>query len=194
MVDHSGHLRAKDWLVRSIAFETARDLVETYHYARGGPNTGTYLLGLFRRTESVFESMCLGASQWLPPIVGAAKSVFPAHPEFVLSLSRLVIHPAVPKNGASFLLGQAMKQIDRHRWPVLLTYADTSRGHTGAIYRAANWKYLGLTRPERHYLLDGRLVSKKATNRNRSHAEMMALGCTVTKVVKHKFVHIAEVS
>jgi hypothetical protein len=32
-----------------------------------------------------------------------------------------------------------MRLIDRTRWPVLLTYADSGQGHTGAIYLAAGW-------------------------------------------------------
>ena len=33
-----------------------------------------------------------------------------------------------------------MRLIDRSRWPVLVTYADTRLGHTGAIYKATNWR------------------------------------------------------
>ena len=30
---------------------------------------------------------------------------------------------------------------------MLVTYADQGQGHTGAIYRATNWQYDGLTKP-----------------------------------------------
>jgi len=33
-----------------------------------------------------------------------------------------------------------MSMLDRKTWPVLLTYADTGQGHTGAIYLATGWE------------------------------------------------------
>jgi hypothetical protein len=67
----------------------------------------------------------------------------------VLCLSRLAILPDVPANACSFLLARSRRLIDDKAWPCLVTYADEWRGHTGAIYRADNWQYEGLTRPER---------------------------------------------
>lgn len=87
-----------------------------------------------------------------------------------------------------------MRMIDRSLWPCLVTYADTWRGHTGQIYRATNWDYLGLTRPERIYIdRHDRMVARKAGWHTRTHVEMIALGhrC-VGAFSKHKFRHIAS--
>lgn len=109
---------------------------------------------------------------------------------WVLALSRLAVAPSVPKNGASFLIGRSIRLIRRDpRWHTLLTYADTAQGHTGAIYRATNWTYLGITAPGRRWVShDGRKVAGKST-RNRTKAEMLALGHRqLPPSVKHKFV------
>jgi hypothetical protein len=91
-------------------------------------------------------------------------------------LSRLAIRPDVPKNACSFLLSKSVAMIDRDRWPVLLTYADTWQGHTGTIYRAAGWEYCGETKAYPVYTLNGRMVARKTYQKVRSHAEMLELG------------------
>jgi hypothetical protein len=48
-----------------------------------------------------------------------------------------VLEPDVPPNACSFLLSKSTRLIDTKRWHTLVTYADSWRGHTGAIYRAA---------------------------------------------------------
>jgi hypothetical protein len=75
----------------------------------------------------------------------------------------------------------------------LVTYADEWREHTGAIYRADNWGYVGKTRPERTYQIDGRMVARKAGPKTRTHAEMLGLGATlVGSFSKHKFVMVRK--
>jgi hypothetical protein len=185
-------LRAKDWEVRTVNIQRASELVEDFHYSAGASNTATYRHGLFP-VGSAFERECVGVAWWIPPTRSAAQATYPKNWKGVLALSRLSIHPEAPRNAASFLLGRSMKALDRTLWPCLVTYADTWRGHTGAIYRATNWKYVGLTKPERTYVKDGRLVARKAGPKTRTHAEMLALGAEcIGSFPKHKFVHIEE--
>ena len=47
--EYSGRLRKEEWEVRPVEIAVARELVETYHYAKGASNTRTYLHGLFKR-------------------------------------------------------------------------------------------------------------------------------------------------
>jgi hypothetical protein len=133
------HLRIADgWRVEMSDLSAARHLVQTYHYSRSTANTATYCHGLFDPS-----GIQAGAAIWIPPTRAAAETVAGDRWQGVLCLSRLVVAPDVPTNGASFLLGRSMAMIDRHRWPNLLTYADTRLGHTGAIYRATNWREIG---------------------------------------------------
>jgi hypothetical protein len=66
-------------------------------------------------------------------------------------LARLYLLDCIPKNAESWLIGQGVKYIKRHHTDVehLLSYADPSAGHSGAIYRAANWRPDGKTDDER---------------------------------------------
>lgn len=191
MEDHSQSLRAEDWIVMGLGLARAAELVERCHYSKGGANTATYLHGLFP-AGCVFDAQCIGVAWWMPPTKSAAQATFPENWNGVLCLSRLAIEDA-PKNAASFLLSRSMKMIDRKRWPCLVTYADTWRGHTGAIYRATNWEYLGLTKPQRTYVKNGRMIARKAGPTTRTHAEMLALGAEcVGFFAKHKFIHVVR--
>jgi hypothetical protein len=183
-------LKREEWEIRPVCLATATALVKQNHYAKGGSNTAVYLHGLFRR-DSFWEAECQGVAWWLPPTRSAAEATYPENWQGVLSLSRLMVLPDVPKNGASFLLTHSQRLIDRYVWPCLVTYADEWRGHTGAIYRAANWRYCGLTKPSTVYVRNGQMVAKKAGPKTRTKDEMLALGCVVQGAFrKHKFVHI----
>ena len=189
---YEDRLRKKDWEVRTIDLSVARDLVEKHHYAKGGSNTATYRHGLFRADSGE----CFGVAWWLPPTRVAAESVNRMGWRRVVALSRLVIHPDVPANACSFLLGKSIKLIRQEgRFDSLVTYADEAMGHTGQIYRATNWEYKGRTGPYPRWVdpKTGRQVAKKAT-KNRRKAEMESLGYVQDgPFYKHKFVmHLTE--
>ena len=40
-------------------------------------------------------------------------------------------------------------------WEFILSYADEEQGHSGVIYRASNFKYLGKTSPGKTLEVDG---------------------------------------
>lgn len=182
-----GKLRAAEWVVRDADPASSRGLVVSHHYAKGASNTWVYLHGLF------FKGMpdLFGVAWWLPPTRVAAESVNKDDWRRVLSLSRLVIAPGVPANAASFLLGRSVRLIKQvGRFSTLLTYADEAQGHTGAIYKAANWHYVGRTKPSVRWVdpTTGRQVSPKATT-TRTKTEMYASGFVqLAPSCKHKFV------
>lgn len=187
---YRGRLLKGQWEVRPIDLLIAQQLVEKYHYAHGGANTATYTHGLFEKGE-FWEQNCKGCCWWLPPTKAAALATYPDNWEGVLSLSRLVIVPDVPKNACTFLLARSMKMIDRDRWPALVTYADEWQNHNGTIYKAANWEDRGLTAPEPTFIRNGRLIARKAGPKTRTRSEMENLGAKmIGRFSKRKFVHI----
>jgi hypothetical protein len=187
-------LRRSDWLVDVIDLAQADELVTRLHYAAGGSNTATFRHGLFRRED--WPLVVAGAAWWIPPTRGAAIATFPEGEwQRVLALSRFVLEPDVPKNGASFLLARSVRLIEQSKdWDCLVTYADEWQGHVRAIYKASGWEYVGLTRPERVYVRDGAMIARKAGPRTRTHAEMLTLGAEcVGSFAKHKFRKVIRV-
>lgn len=180
-------LRREDYVVKKVSIARARILVEAFHYAASATKTGVYTHGLFKvGMES--DEQCLGVAWWLPPTKNAAAAT---HPDWrrVLSLTRLVVHPLVPQNGASFLLMGSVKLIDKTKWVCLVTYADTWQNHTGAIYKACNWEYMGMTAPSPVWQNEeGRVMGAKRGRTNLTASQMKELGFNlVGKFSKHKY-------
>ncbi len=175
-----------DWYVADAPLAEAQAMVAEYHYSRGGSNTACYTHGLYERATG---HLC-GIAWWLPPTRVACESVNREQWTRVLSLTRLVVLPGVPKNACSFLLSKSVRMIrEDGRFVSLVTYADERQNHLGGIYKASNWAYAGRTGPYPAWVdRSGKQVAVKAT-KNRTKAEMLALGHTcVGRFHKHKFV------
>lgn len=182
--------RKADWWVKDMGLEAGRAMVRALHYSHGSSNTRVYCHGLFPR-DAFWESQRVGVALWLPPTKTAARSFSKDNWQGVLALSRLVIEDRIPKNAESFLIRHSMRLIDRDRWPVLITYADTWQAHDGTIYKAAGWTECGRTKPEPTYQINGRMVCRKAGPKTRTHAEMLALGAVcVGKFSRIRFMHV----
>lgn len=182
------HLRRGEWRVTPCTQAEATEFIQRTHYTGGCPNTSVARHAL----RPVDEEKIAGVALWLPPTKNAAASVAPDNWRGVLSLSRLCITDGMPTNSASFLLGTSMRLLDRTTWPVLLTYADTREGHTGAIYRATNWTEIGEVPGSdawRHSVT-GERRGRKRGGRNLTVSEMQAAGFVRLPVMpKIKFIH-----
>lgn len=177
-------LRKKFYEVRDANFQEAKSLIEEHHYAGGCSNTNVFCHGLYH----IDSPRLLGAAIWLPPTKNAALATYNGDWRSVLALSRLVIVPEVPNNGASFLIGRSVALIrEDGRWECLVTYADERVGHTGTIYKATNWEYIGKTPKYTNWVdADGNLVSRQAT-KSRKNEEMRQMGYKKVRSAKHKY-------
>ncbi len=178
--------RSSDWTVRPCSPSDARALVAAQHYAKGGSNTGVYFHGLYR----VGLPSLMGVAWWMPPTRVCAESVNLTQWRKVLALTRLVVLAEVPQNGASFLLAASIRAIRKDgRFVSLVTYADESQGHTGAIYRASNWTYIGRTGPYPRWVDSKGMQVSRLSTKSRTKAGMLALGyINAGAFYKHKFV------
>jgi hypothetical protein len=184
----TARLLKSEWEVRACHLDLAQSLVRRWHYSAGGSNTAVYTFGLWRR-DAWMDHDATAVSWFLPPTKSAALSIDPNW-NGVLALSRIVAKPGAPKNTCSFLIRHSMRMLDRTRWPVLVSYADEWQEHTGAIYLACGWTFDGYTKPERTYVKNGRMVSRKRGPRTFTHSEMLANGCEcLGKFRRKRFVH-----
>lgn len=180
-------LRAEQWEISEISDLEASEFVKVHHYSKSCSKIITRAFGLFRKDS---PSDLFGVTVWMPPTVGAAVLVCPEEPKFVLSLSRMVLLPECPKNAASYFLSRCVKSLKQDkRWKALVTYADTWQGHTGTIYRAANWTYDGETLPYSVWTKDGKMMSNRAGPVTFTHPQMRERGCILEgKFSKHRFI------
>lgn len=163
-----------DYDLRRCTIDEVRDLCSIYHPYKSAGGTGTYCFGVYENNQIV------AAYAWQPPPPGSAKSVCPEAPQGVLSLSRMV---AVPRelrqlNHVSRPLRRQMKhEIDRGRWPVLVTYSDEGAGHTGHVYKCSGWEKVRRTKATTYTNLNGDRVSRYA-NGKRANIDGLLKGVT----------------
>jgi hypothetical protein len=183
--------RRADYTIYDCPHSVAVRFIAQHHYARGASNTSTHAHALIRK----IDGLLVGVALWIPPTKAAAESVSKEAWRGVLSLSRLAVAETEPQNATTLLLGASMRRIKRDkRWHTFLTYADTRQGHTGAIYKATNWEYLGLRRGDPSFVDKiGRQIARKAGNTTRTAEQMLALGYTkLPPSEKHKFIYRAQ--
>jgi transposase/GNAT superfamily N-acetyltransferase len=88
-----------------------------------------------------------------------------------LELTRLCVHPRYQKkNLLSWFLSKAEKLVRQARPDVkcLVSFADTSYGHTGAVYKASNWGLHATVKPNYFYVDSTGWVMHKKTLWNHS--------------------------
>lgn len=86
----------------------------------------------------------------------------------VKELNRLVLKYNRP-NEASFLIGQALKQLPRPL--IVVSYADTSQGHIGKVYQATNFLYTGLSAKRTDWKIKGQEHLHGATVADKSRGQ-----------------------
>lgn len=82
-------------------------------------------------------------------------------------LSRVVVLSGAPRNSASRLIGRATNWAKRFLEGVdaLATYNNPNLAFSGAIYKAANWLFMGFERKKPDFLLDGTYVTLRELKR-----------------------------
>lgn len=168
-------------------FRDAKPFIEKHHYAMSSANTATECFGLYYKGD---QRTLHGISWWMPPPLGAAKSVSDVH-QTVLSLSRFCLVPSRPHNSGSYLISQSIRMI-KPRYSTLLTYAETRLDHTGIIYRASNWTYYGLSTKQPVWInpKNGHQVSRYSGGKTYNKQQMLDKGYIfMGRHQKHKFVY-----
>lgn len=123
-----------------IPTRLAAEVVVAEHYLHRRP-TICYAFGIMRGWD------CLGVVTFgIPASRHVQISACASSPQSVIELNRLWVADSAPRNTESQFVASALRQLPPH---VVISYADTSAGHVGYIYRALNFNYAGWTDMER---------------------------------------------
>jgi GNAT superfamily N-acetyltransferase len=137
-----------DICVRQVSSKDVRQFLDAYHYV--GKGRGGKCVGAYHGDELV---ACVVYS---PPLRQNMADMFG---EFV-ELSRFCIHPAYhKKNFATWLIARANRFVDAN----IVSYCDTTVGHIGTIYKAANFKLHHEVNPDYWYVDGSGFVMHKKT-------------------------------
>ena len=139
-----------NYVVKQIKFSLARDYIKKHHYSHGCHNGASPCFGLFDNDDLI------GVLMFATPCSEAVRaSVFGSeYKDRVTELHRLHILDVTPKNTESWFIARCLKELKRvkpHIWAVL-SFADTTEGHEGVIYKATNAFRLGSTGKAKFYI------------------------------------------
>jgi hypothetical protein len=150
----------EDYSVESISYRDAMEIVVAKHYLhRKCPVSHSYGL-IDRSTGEVVGVVTYGVSPSSTLLKGICG---PDEAKNVYELNRLWVDDKVAKNGESYLVANSMKYLDRE---IVVSFADTSQGHVGIIYQAANFLYTGLSSKFRDPKVKGKENQHHATYAN----------------------------
>ena len=126
--------------VVELESSVAREIAKNEHYLHRPPQVKRafglvkdgYIVGIITYGTPASRHLQIGAS--------------PDDPSLVIELNRMWVSDEMPRNTESKFISSTLKKLGRY---IVVSYADTSVGHTGTVYRAANFHYAGWTDMDR---------------------------------------------
>lgn len=134
-----------------------RPLLSKYHYIpNAGNGRGGLILGAY--LDNTLIAVCV-----FSPLVRQNIKIGCYNTSEVRELSRLCIHPKYrKKNVLSWFIKRCLKLLD-DKIRCVIAYSDTTYNHTGAIYKACNFKLDHIVPPDYWYISDDGWVMHKKT-------------------------------
>jgi transposase len=158
-----------DLQVRKVDdFKKVDEFLYTWHYqysGRHGSDYGVYL-----------GDLLIAVARFTSPTRQEIATSLGYKFKEVLELSRLCVHPKYQKpNLLTWFLARVRKQLheDKPEVTCLVSFADSTYGHTGAVYKADNWELNRIVEPNYWYVSDDGFVMHKKTLWN--HAKKMSM-------------------
>ncbi len=129
--------------VQAVPKREAADVCRKRRYLHRRPSM-SFAFGIF---DAPILGRLLGVVTFgVPPSRHLMRSACASDPDVVMELNRLWIDDELGRNAESWFVSKALDQLPPH---IVVSYADTAVGHNGTIYRAANFRYAGITDMDR---------------------------------------------
>lgn len=136
-------------IVRLIPHKMTYEWLLHKHYAHRIPSI-TYAFGLYDE-NNLIQGVCTFGS---PPSPALIQGLFnKQYTDKIIELNRLCINDNMPDNSASYFVSRCLKELPKPT--IVVSYADTSMGHTGYIYQACNFLYTGLSAKRTEWKIKG---------------------------------------
>ena len=159
-------MSVKEFTVEEVNRKSIVKFIEKHHYSHNVNGVQSlYHYGLYKEGNFGLPKM-IGAMMYAYPSMPATAAKYnPINPTKCLELRRLVCIDDTPKNTESYFIGQTFKMLKRDTdMEVVVSFADQHHGHTGVIYKATNFEYLGKTARGRVLMVDGKEMHSRSLN------------------------------
>lgn len=143
-------------------FSDIRHIFENFHYKKGHMGGGI--------------SMCF-AMFLNGKLVGGSVLGKPRHEKKYkncIDIRRMACLDDSPTNSESYFLGKVIKWITNNTdYNFVLSYSDTTQGHNGTIYKASNFRNIGLTSPTKYIDWNGIIYHPRSLTIDRDYSYRM---------------------
>jgi len=159
-------MNVKNFTVEEVPRKSIVKFIEKHHYSHNVNGVQSlYHYGLFTEGNFGLPKM-IGAMMYAHPSMPATAAKYnPINPDKCLELRRLVCIDDTPKNTESYFIGKTFKLLKQTTdKEVIVSFADQHHGHTGVIYKATNFDYLGETTRGRILMVDGKEMHSRSLN------------------------------
>ena len=179
-----------NYKIERIGCKEAKQYIIRNHYSHGCHNAPSPCYGLFDNDKLIGVLMFA-----TPCSENVRASVFgKEHKDWVIELHRLHILDVTPKNTESWFISRCLKMLrqDKPNIKAIISFADSTQGHEGIIYKATHFFYCGKTGKTTFYLdQDGRLRHPHQCGVNITKKLALEKGWTpVTRLSKNRYLYI----
>ncbi len=179
----------KDLYIDYCSYKASEFSVYKWHYSKSMPSGKLVRFGVWEKGNFIgCVIFGTGANMNMSKIVNLT------HYE-VCELVRVALDKH--KNPVSKIVSYCLKKIkkDFPNLKAIISYADPRQNHTGKIYQAMNWIYLGVTTPAIHFMKNGKFYHSRTVNQQRRDNENYDMSLfTRIKTNKHKYIYLYDKS
>ena len=188
--DYQPSMQLSNYKVSRIDCELAKNYIIKNHYSHGCHNAPSPCYGLFDNDKLIGVLMFA-----TPCSENVRESIFgKEHKDWVIELHRLHILDVTPKNAESWFISRCLKLLrqDNPKIKAIISFADSTQGHEGIIYKATHFTYCGKTGKATFYLDEnGRLRHPHQNGVNITKELALSKGWKlVTRFSKNRYIYI----
>ena len=149
--------KIKDFKVTLCDRNEIKTFIETWHYSKSiNGLKSNYCFKLINQ-ETIIGAIIYGK-------IGMANvwKKYANKENDLLELRRLCCIDDTPKNTESYFIGYTLRWLKKNtKYKLVISYADSNYNHTGVIYKASNFKFVGMTNPGRVIVFNNKLYHDK---------------------------------
>lgn len=173
--------------IKSCRFADIRHIFEGYHYKKGAMGGGI----------SICFAMFIDGI-----LVGGSVLGKPRHEKKYkncVDIRRMALVNEAPCNSESWFLSQIIRWVASNtEYNYVLSYSDKTVGHNGTIYKAANFKDIGLTTPTKYVVWNDRTYHPRSLSIDRDYSYKLREAVKTGEAVIHtglpKIIWLYEIS
>lgn len=167
-----------------VTKKEAKQIVSEYHYLGDKGFRSSVAYGLF--DGGVLSGVCIFHGLSAPETAVGAFGMERTDQTGFFELGRLVMNPRLNGgNHTSWFVSRCLKMLCKDVCArAVISYADTSAGHSGSIYKACNALYCGVTNKKSDFWVNGKIQERGKTRG--------VLGEWRTRPLKHRYMWVFD--